>query len=165
MTLTEPLYSVFALTGTLQLSHLHISNNLNVLLHAAPRATLPGVIDSATAYSVSPNTRNTRTVIGDALPLRMSVRWYPTTNLPSGWTGVGGHLYLSTLVYCALCVGATFAASLAYFRAVEFPRKLRRYGADRMGGDGGGTRGLGGYGYGVGNGYGYSPGRSPGKLD
>ncbi|KAI9843220.1 MAG: hypothetical protein M1838_002733 [Thelocarpon superellum] len=166
---------IFALTGTLQVSHLHVSNNLNLLLHAAPRATEPGVIDSATAYSVSHNTRNTRIIIGDALALRMSVRWYPTANLPSGWTGVGGHLYMSTLVYCALCIGGTFAACLAYFRAVELPRKLRRYGAERLNGDGGsggggggggGKGGLGGsYGYGVGNGYGYASGRGPGKVD
>ncbi|KAI9795049.1 MAG: hypothetical protein M1816_000071 [Peltula sp. TS41687] len=152
---------IFALSGTLQLSHLHISNNLNVLLHAAPRSTSPGVIDSATAYSTSPNARSTRVKIGDALPLRLSVRWYPTTTLPSGWAGVGGHLFLSTLVYCALCVCATAAACLAYFRGVEFPRKLRRYGAERIGGDGGAGagggmagRGLGGYGYamGLGNG-------------
>ncbi|KAI9792228.1 MAG: hypothetical protein M1835_008020 [Candelina submexicana] len=147
---------IFALTGTLQLSHLHISNNLNVLLHAAPKSTSPGVIDAATAYSVSHNTRNTRIVIGDPLPLRMSVRWYPTTVLPSGWTGVGGHLFLSTLVYCLLSAGASFAVSLAYFRGVEFPRRLRRHGADRVTGDT--ARGYGGYGYGVGNGYGISSG-------
>ncbi|KAI9825255.1 MAG: hypothetical protein M1832_001289 [Thelocarpon impressellum] len=154
---------IFALSGQLQLSHLHIANNLNVLLHAAPRATHPGVIDSATAYSTSPATRTTRTVIGDALPLRLAIRWYPTTSLPSGWAGVGGHLYFSTLVYCLLCIGATAAACLAYFRGVEFPRRMRRHGADRMGGDG--LRG--GYGYGVGNGFGASNGfgRGPGKSD
>ncbi|KAI9678259.1 MAG: hypothetical protein M1817_006204 [Caeruleum heppii] len=160
---------IFALAGNLQKSHVHIANNLNILLHAAPRATHPGVIDSATAYSISPLNRNTRIVIGDALPLRLSIRWYPTTNLPSGWTGVGGHLFVSTFVYCALCVGATAACCLVYFRAVEFPQKLRRYGADRMGGDGGagGPRGgLGGYGYGVGNGYGFAGGnRGAGKFD
>lgn len=145
---------MFALSGTLQLSHLHISNNLNVILHAAPRSTSRGVIDSAIAYSTSPNARNTRIVIGDALPLRLSVRWYPNANLPSSWAGVGGHLFLSTLVYCLLSMGATAAACLAYFRGVEFPRKLRRYGADRIGGDGtAGGRGLGGYGYSVGNGH------------
>ncbi|KAI9750236.1 MAG: maturation of Asn-linked oligosaccharides protein [Chaenotheca gracillima] len=159
---------VFSLSGTLQQSHLHIAHNLNVLLHAAPRSTLPGVIDSAVAYSTSPTTRNTRIVIGDSLPLRLSMRWYPTTNLPSGWTGVGGHLYLSTVVYCLLCIGGTAAACLAYFRAVEFPRKLRRYGAERVSGDpSGGRPGLGGYGYSGGSGYGYgvSSGRGTGKLD
>ena len=102
-----------------------------------------------------------RIVIGDALPLRLSVRWYPTTNLPSGWTGVGGHLFLSTVVYCLLSMGVTAAACLAYFRGVEFPRKLRRYGADRIGGDGFVGRGLGGYGYLAGNGH----GRGLGKLE
>jgi len=142
---------IIAITGTLQLSHLHISNNLNVLLHAAPRVTDPGAIDSATAYSVSHNTRNVRVVIGDALPLRLSVRWYPTTALPSGWRGVGGHLFLSTLFYCLLSAGAAFALSVAYFRGVEFPKRLRAHGRERVGGERFGY----GYGYvGAANGYG-----------
>ena len=126
--------SVFALSGVLQLSHLHVANNLNILLHAAPRLSSPGVIDSGTAYSTSPTTRHTRIVIGSALPLRLSVRWYPTSSLPSGWTAaLGRHL---TFVYCALSVGATVVACLAYFRAVDFPRKFRRYDVRRLAGDG-----------------------------
>jgi len=140
---------IIAITGTLQLSHLHIANNLNVLLHAAPRASDPGAIDSATAYSVSHNSRNVRVVIGDALPLRLSVRWYPTTALPSGWRGVGGHLFVSTLFYCLLSAGAAFAVSVAYFRGVEFPKRLRAHGRERVGGE------RVGYGYGGAvNGYG-----------
>ena len=42
-------------------------------------------------------------------------------------------------MYCLLSMAATAAACLAYFRAVELPRKLRRYGAERLGGDGGGA--------------------------
>ncbi len=137
---------IIALTGTLQLSHLHISNNLNVVLHAAPKSTDPGVVDAAIAYSVSHNTRNVRVVIGDALPLRLSVRWYPTTNLPSGWRGVGGHLFLSTLFYCLLSAGAAFALSIAYFRGVDFPKRLRQHGSERVNGER--------YGYGSSNGYG-----------
>lgn len=78
-------------------------------------------------------------------------------------------MFLSTVVYCALSVCATAAACLAYFRAVEFPRKLRRYGAERVGGDAVGGRGLGGYGYAVGNGgHGHSHGygfRGMGKME
>ncbi|KAG9809709.1 hypothetical protein KCU77_g20577, partial [Aureobasidium melanogenum] len=44
---------IIALTGTLQLSHLHVSSHLNMLLHAAPESVSPGVIDAATAYSIS----------------------------------------------------------------------------------------------------------------
>lgn len=122
---------IVALTGVLQLSHLHVSNNLNVLLHAAPKSTAPGVIDSATAYSVSHLSRNTKVVIGDPLPLRFSVRWYPTTSLPSGWTGVGGHLFFSTVIYCLLSAGAATAICIAYFRGVELPRRLKTHGRDR----------------------------------
>ncbi|KAI9800811.1 MAG: hypothetical protein M1825_003594 [Sarcosagium campestre] len=149
---------IFALSGTFQLSHIHIASTLNILLHAAPRLTNPGVIDSAIAYSTSPLSRTTRVKIGSSLPLRLAVRWYPSTSLPSGWAGVGGHLYASTLVYCLLCIGATAAACLAYFRGVEFPKRMRRYGFDRLGGGGGGQGLIGGDG-GVGGGrlggYGY----------
>jgi len=49
---------VFALAGTLQLSHIHISTHMNVLLHSTPKhhthAHDSGVLDSAIAYSTSP---------------------------------------------------------------------------------------------------------------
>ncbi|KAK1072397.1 hypothetical protein LTR74_002710 [Friedmanniomyces endolithicus] len=149
---------IVALTGTLQLSHLHVSTSLNVLVHAAPRSVAPGTIAAATAYSISRDPP-TRIVIGDALPLRFSVRWYPNTSLPSGWAGVGGHLTFSTLVYCLISAGASAAICLAYFRGVELPRRLKMHGKDRIGGmeRGGGLGGYGiangssgGYGYGIG---------------
>ncbi|GAB7351948.1 hypothetical protein MBLNU459_g2481t4 [Dothideomycetes sp. NU459] len=155
---------IVALTGTLQLSHLHIAGHLNMLLHAAPRSISPGVIEAATAYSIStPLHPPTRIVIGDSLPLQFSVRWYPNTLLPSGWTGIAGHIYASTLVYCALSAGAATAICIVYFRGVELPRRLKSHGKDRMGGGGMEGGRLGGYGYGVGmNGYGIS---STGKRD
>ncbi|KAI9839250.1 MAG: hypothetical protein M1819_003244 [Sarea resinae] len=155
---------IFALTGALQSSHLHISNNLNVLIHAAPKSTYPGVVSAAIAYSISHATRNTRIIIGDPLPLRLSVRWYPNTVLPSGWRGVGGHLYLSTFVYCLLSAGAATAICVAYFRGIDLPKRLRSHGRERLGLAEMG-RGYSGYGYGVGangggvgNGYGISTG-------
>ncbi|EOD48820.1 hypothetical protein GTA08_BOTSDO03640 [Neofusicoccum parvum] len=149
---------IIALTGTLQLSHLHISNHLNVLLHAAPKSVAPGTIDAGTAYSVSHASRNTKIVIGDSLPLRLSVRWYPSPTLPSGWTGVGGHIYMSTVVYCMLSAGAATAVCFAWFRGVELPRRLKRHGKDRAIGVESG-RGYNGYGLGVGGGYGYAGGK------
>ncbi|KAF2151005.1 hypothetical protein K461DRAFT_227764 [Myriangium duriaei CBS 260.36] len=143
---------IIALTGTLQLSHLHVSTHLNVLLHAAPRQTDPGVVAAGTAYSIATREQKaTRIIIGDPLPLSFSVRWYPTTTLPSGWTGVGGHIYASTLVYCMLSAGAATAVCFAWFRGVELPRRLKGHGRERMGGMEGGGR-LGGYGYGLSNG-------------
>ncbi|USP73505.1 ribosomal protein s21 protein [Curvularia clavata] len=44
---------VVALAGTLQLSHLHVGNHLNLLVHAAPKSVSPGTIDAATAYSLA----------------------------------------------------------------------------------------------------------------
>ncbi|KAI0478396.1 hypothetical protein GGR56DRAFT_672434 [Xylariaceae sp. FL0804] len=101
---------VFALAGTLQLSHLHISTHLNVLLHSTPKHRLhrhdSGVLDSGAAYSTSPLAHadinsdpdendedgklaaaaaaaaTRRLVIGDPLPLGFSVRWFPTPALP-----------------------------------------------------------------------------------
>ncbi|GAM84823.1 hypothetical protein ANO11243_028240 [Dothideomycetidae sp. 11243] len=153
---------VVALTGTLQLSHLHVSTHLNLLMHAAPRSTDPGVVAAGTAYSIATSAQPaTKIIIGDALPLRFSVRWYPTTVLPSGWTGVGGHIYASTLVYCALSAGAATAVCLAWFRGIELPRRLKSHGKERTAGMESGR--LGGYGYGV-NGYG-GYGISGGKRD
>lgn len=49
---------IFALAGTLQLSHLHISTHMNILLHSTPKHHLhhhdSGVIDCGAAYSTSP---------------------------------------------------------------------------------------------------------------
>ena len=59
-------------------------------------------------------------------------------------------MHLSTVVYCLLSAGVGVAASLAYFRGVELPKRIRRYGKDRVGG--GGERGYafpGGMGMGV----------------
>ncbi|KAL1893314.1 hypothetical protein Sste5346_006491 [Sporothrix stenoceras] len=100
---------VFALAGTLQMSHLHIASHLNVLLHSTPKHHIhphdSGVIDSGVAYSTSPLGHNVldgasgevkstggrtaaaaehsrRLIIGDPLPLSFSVRWFPTPHLP-----------------------------------------------------------------------------------
>ncbi|KAL1641306.1 hypothetical protein SLS58_006208 [Diplodia intermedia] len=148
---------IVALTGTLQLSHLHISNHLNMLLHAAPKSVAPGTIDAAAAYSVSHASKNTKIVIGDSLSLKLSVRWYPSPVLPSGWAGVGGHVYMSTVVYCMLSAGAATAVCFAWFRGVELPRRLKRYGKDRAIGVES-QRGYNGYGLG-GGGYGYGGGK------
>ncbi|KAJ4363101.1 hypothetical protein N0V83_010221 [Neocucurbitaria cava] len=69
-TLYTPL--IIALAGTLQLSHLHVGNYLNLLVHAAPKSQSPGTVDAATAYSIASHTRNTKITIGDPLPLSFS---------------------------------------------------------------------------------------------
>lgn len=172
-TLYTPL--VIALAGTLQLSHLHVGNYLNLLVHAAPKRVSPGTIDAAAGYSIASHTRNTKITIGDPLPLAFSVRWYPSTTLPPGWSGYGGHIYTSTLIYCMLSAVASAAICVVYFRGVELPRRLKRYATDRMNGGGGrfggGTSGYGlpvangrGSSYGLG-GYGYSGGGGSGKRD
>ncbi|KAI1514722.1 hypothetical protein L13192_03926 [Pyrenophora tritici-repentis] len=139
---------VIALAGTLQLSHLHVGNYLNLLVHASPKSVSKGTVDAATAYSVSSHTRNTKITIGDELNLQFSVRWYPSTTLPPGWSGYGGHIYTSTLVYCFLSAVASAAVCVVYFRGVELPRRLKRYATERMNGGGRGF-GNGGSGYGL----------------
>lgn len=149
---------IFALSGALQLSHLHISSKLNVLLHTSHElATQDADILAATAYSSpSLSSVSTRIVIGDPLALQLSVRWYTTPTLPpstTGKAGLGGHVHFSTVVYCLLSAGVGVAASLAYFRGVELPRRIKRYGKDRMGGERGGGyafpgNGMNGYGTG-----------------
>lgn len=135
---------VFALAGALQKSHLHISPRLNILLHTSPDLIAEDAdILAATAYSVpSLASHSTRIIIGDPLVLQLSLRWYSSPSLPpsttAGPAGLGGHVHFSTVVYCLLSGGVGVAASLAYFRGIELPRRIRRYGKDRLGGGGGG---------------------------
>ncbi|KAL8838227.1 MAG: hypothetical protein Q9170_002217 [Blastenia crenularia] len=137
---------IFALAGTLQYSHLHINTRINVVLHTSPDLQKEEAdILAATAYSVpSLSHTSTKIVIGDPLSLLLDVRWYTSPSLPPSTTqvfGLGGHVHFSTLVYCLLSAGVGVAASLAYFRGVELPRRIKRYGKDRVGG-GGGERGY-----------------------
>lgn len=150
---------VFALAGTLQLSHMHISTHLNVLIHSTPKHHLhphdSGVLDSATAYSTSPLTHmdgsyTRRLVIGDPLPLSFSVRWLPTPALPKTeghveWNGMGAHIYASTVFYSLVSFATGVVVSGVYFFGHVLPRRLK-------------GRRLGGatpLGYGLGNGWGY----------
>ncbi|KAH8804904.1 hypothetical protein F5884DRAFT_859521 [Xylogone sp. PMI_703] len=153
---------IFALAGTLQLSHLHVSTHLNILLHSTPKHHLQphdsGVLDSGAAYSTSPLSHVTgpaaltkKLVIGDPLPLSFSVRWFPTPHLPKTngkveWAGMGGHFYASTLFYCLTSFIAGAALCTVWFWGIVLPKRLK-------------SRTLGGatpLGYGVGNGWGMS---------
>ncbi|KAK3938323.1 hypothetical protein QBC46DRAFT_168106 [Diplogelasinospora grovesii] len=153
---------VFALAGTLQLSHLHISTHLNVLLHSTPKHHIhlkdSGVLDSGTAYSTSPLTHmegslTRRLVIGDPLPLSFSVRWFPTPALPKiegrvEWNGMGGHIFASTIFYSLLSFLAGVVLSGVYFFGSVLPQRLRGRGL-------GGATPLGHGMNGLGNGWGY----------
>jgi hypothetical protein len=154
---------VFALAGTLQSSHMHISTHLNVLLHSTPKHhTRPhdsGVLDSGIAYSTSPlshmaGSYTRKLIIGDPLPLSLSVRWFPTPALPKTegkveWQGLGGHIYASTVFYCLVSFIAGLLIAGMYIMGVVLPRRLK-------GRTMGGATPL-GYGMnGVGNGWGYS---------
>ena len=130
---------VFALAGTLQLSHMHISTHMNVLLHSTPKHHLrphdSGVLDSGVAYSTSPlshmeGTQSRRLIIGDPLPLQFSVRWFPTPALPKTegkveWQGVGGHVYASTVFYSMVSFGAGVCLAGMYTMGVVLPRRAR----------------------------------------
>ncbi|KAF2424521.1 hypothetical protein EJ08DRAFT_737085 [Tothia fuscella] len=172
---------VMALSGTLQLSHLHVANELNLLIHTStdpPTTTstkdtppkskaAKGKIDSASAYSISPTTRNTKIIIGDNLTLTFHIRWYPSSFLP---LTSSHHGFWSTLSYCIFAAGASAAICIAYFRGVELPRRLKFHGRDAMNG---GLPKYNGYGYfpgggaspGVGNGYGGYGFPGTGKRD
>ncbi|KAL9019715.1 MAG: hypothetical protein Q9185_003053 [Variospora sp. 1 TL-2023] len=162
---------IFALAGTLQYSHLHINTRLNVILHTSPDlARADADILAATAYSVpSLSHTSAKIVIGDPLALRLDVRWYtspalpPSTTTASQTSGLGGHVHFSTVVYCLLSAGVGVAASLAYFRGVELPRRIKRYGKDRVGGGGGGG-GERGYAFPGSGAFGMN-GYGPGKRD
>jgi hypothetical protein len=181
-TTKDPSYThlQIALSGTLQLSHLHINPQLNVIVHTTstkpsgkdsksrsksnskPKGgkpeSLTNVLDisegrllAATAYSLpfaslnSPDLKTSapQTIIGDNLPLVFSVRWFSERTLPPSTArlagaaydpqGLGGHVHVSTVMYCLLSFGGGVAVSLAYWRGVELPRRLRRYGAEKLG--------------------------------
>ncbi|EJT70134.1 hypothetical protein GGTG_12307 [Gaeumannomyces tritici R3-111a-1] len=163
---------VFALAGTLQLSHLHISTHLNVLLHSTPKHHIhkrdSGVLDSGAAYSTSPlshmaGSHTRRLVIGDPLPLSFSVRWFPTPALPKTegtveWQGMGGHVYASTVFYGLVSFLAGVTCSCMYFYGYVLPRRLRGRtlgGATPLGF--GVVPGGGGGGISLGNGWGMAP--------
>ncbi|CAH0025894.1 unnamed protein product [Clonostachys rhizophaga] len=130
---------VFALAGTLQLSHMHISTHLNVLLHSTPKHHIrphdSGVLDSGVAYSTSPLSHmagsfTRKLVIGDPLPLSFSVRWFPTPHLPKTegrveWQGLGGHIYASTVFYSLVSFLAGSVAAGLYTLGVVLPRRLQ----------------------------------------
>ncbi|KAI5816977.1 hypothetical protein BZA77DRAFT_233906, partial [Pyronema omphalodes] len=116
---------IFGLTGKLESSHLHIANRINLLFHMA--SGLPGVIDSAAAYSTSAVSASTRIIIGDPLPLHFRVRWYESTNLPLGELRVNvihgaGHM----LFYCLLSAIVGAVGCYAWVVGVDVPRRLRR---------------------------------------
>lgn len=160
---------VFALAGTLQLSHMHISTHLNVLLHSTPKHHLrphdSGVLDSAIAYSTSPLSHmagsfTRKLVIGDPLPLSFSVRWFPTPALPKSegrveWRGMS-HVRASTVWYSLVSFLGGLALASVYFFGVVLPQRLRARG---MGGATPLGYGLSGGGGAVGNGWGYAKGK------
>jgi len=165
---TEYIPLTFALAGTLQSSHMHISTHLNVLLHSMPKHHThrhdSGVLDSGIAYSTSPLSHmggsfTRKLIIGDPLPLSFSVRWFPTPALPKTegkveWQGLGGHIYASTFFYSLVSFIAGSLAAGMYTLGVVLPRRLK-------GRSMGGATPLGyGISTGVGNGWGYQKPRT-----
>ncbi|POR37454.1 Uncharacterized protein TPAR_02353 [Tolypocladium paradoxum] len=157
---------VFAVAGTLQLSHMHISAHMNVLLHSVPKHHMrlhdSGVLDSGVAYSTSPlnhveGSNSRKLIVGDPLPLTFSVRWFPTPALPRTegrlqWQGLGGTVYAGTVFYSLVSFLTGLLLAGMYTLGVVLPRRLK-------GRSLGGATPL-GYGVnganGVGNGWGYS---------
>src|SRR5690606_35773452 len=100
--------------------------------HRRPRDS--GVLDSGIAYSTSPLNRKEgsatrKLVIGDPLPLSLSVRWFPTPALPKTegrveWQGLGGHIYASTVFYSLASFAAGSLAAGMYTLGVVLPRRL-----------------------------------------
>ena len=147
---------VFALAGESHEGQLRVASRMNVLLHTAPkkriRAHDTGVLDSGVAYSTSPLSELDGVAVGDPLKLQFSVRWFPSPDLPSTdggvrWAGMGGHVYVSTVMYILLAFATGAVAAGAWFYGRVLPKRLRGRGL-------GGATPLGGIG--VGNGWGYA---------
>lgn len=99
---TEWIPVVLNLAGTIELSHVHIANDMNLIFHTAKDPASGGqVIQSGIAYSSKPLTGAKRVKMGDALELRFKVKWYEGEELPEsnvvvvgrrrwGWIGMVG---------------------------------------------------------------------------
>lgn len=154
---------IFALAGQLQLSHLHVSSKMNILLHSVPKHHLQkhdsGIIDSGAAYStsplasVSPNpeatyhnlpdlVHNQKLVIGETLKLQFDVRWFPSPNLPQTngkyeWNGMRGYAQMSKVFYVLLGASVGILVTLYWTRKQALKAEAKRLG---------GATPLGGYG-------------------
>lgn len=100
-------------------------------------ADIEGKILAATAYSLPPTSTSPKLIIGDPLPLQLAIRWYSARTLPPSTSrfssGLGGHVHISTVMYCLLSFFGGGAVSLAYFRGIELPKRMRRYGFEKLG--------------------------------
>ena len=149
----EPEYTplTLALQGKLELSHLHVQTEMNMLLH-----TEDGGVSSAVAYSRRGEGK--RVIIGDPLPLVFVVRWVDGEDIPVGGGGAGG-------VFLGGLVGVVLGAAAVMLGKGEVGRRvMRRIRGERAGGligveAGSRARGYGGYGLPAGapvtGGYGY----------
>lgn len=168
-----------ALQGTLQLSHLHLHTNINVLFHISPESEIPGeVIEShliaSTAYSLPNATSSTplegpKIVRNEPVVLTFNIGWVDGAVLPGmvgrPVLGIRNHrIGFSLLSFFAIAASAGVGAMamLVYER-----RKSGRsgvYGNGLLGGNVGNgavrSSGYGGYG-----GYGGYSGTSSGKRD
>jgi hypothetical protein len=122
---------VIALGGTLQRSHLHVANVLNVVVHTSESER--GAIDAAAAYSASPAKKNTRIVIGDQMTLEINVAWYDGNSLVVGKyrdvsDGGGGSLFtwlFGVLVGAGLCYAWLSGTA-------GLPKSIRRFVVSRL---------------------------------
>jgi hypothetical protein len=131
---------VFALTGTLQVSHIHVSTDLNVLVHSSV-AREPKSILAAAAYSISPLEDARKVIIGEPLPLKMSVRWVQGTRLPSTSLSIeGGNSFFWNMFLFALVASVCYGGFFLYKKRQA--ESFRSY------------PGSGPYGYGFPHGYG-----------
>ncbi|KAK5056061.1 hypothetical protein LTR84_012612 [Exophiala bonariae] len=168
-----------ALQGTLQLSHLHLHTNINVLFHISPESETPGeVVQShliaSTAYSLPNTTSSTpsegpKIVRNEPVVLTFNIGWVDGAVLPGmagrPVLGIRNHsVGFSLLSFFAIAASAGVGAMamLVYER-----RKSGRsgvYGNGILGGNVGNgvvrSSGYGGYG-----GYGGYSGSTVGKRD
>lgn len=166
-----------ALQGTLQLSHLHLHTNINVLFHVSPEADLPNQasqshVIASTAYSL-PNTSSTAPLEGskiirnEPMALTFNIGWIDGAVLP-GMVGrpvlsIKDHsIGLSLLGFFAVAASAGVGAMAMLVYERRKSGRSGMYGNGILGGNvGNGTvrsTGYGGYG-------GYSSTSNMGKRD
>lgn len=108
----------FNIRGTIQESHIHIDPFLNVALLANNTGN---TIISGAAFSSGPISQ--RFIIGDSLPLKLAVRWYRGSVIPTANAALLSSS--TTLIYCFATFLGTLAVTIAVLYGFIFPKKLK----------------------------------------
>lgn len=102
--------------GIVEKSHMDLRPRMNSISHA-----VGSNIDSGVAYSIGGSRNATRVVIGDVLPLQITIRWFPVV-LPITSRQVNLYKMFGVVV---LCSSVSFTLAVLYFYGVQLPQRIK----------------------------------------